>query len=355
MKKIAVICDYKLFPERIGGMDHFFWLFDLECKKKGNEVIWFFPNDADFSGYQNLNIVSDNEGLLTGVFLNYCKENNPGFTIVFTHFVELCTSFFLKIKKINNPKIIAVDHNPRPLSGYPLKKKITKRIKGILYSKHIDLFIGVSHYTVNEILADFGSHLKNKTITIYNGVVTKDILVRNYRNDKKPSFLVASHLRESKGIQDLIEAVNLLLNEIKNEIKIDIYGEGLYENFLKTKVEQYQLDSVFNFMGSKPNLKEIFCLYDYMLQPTHMECFSLSILESLAANVPVVTTNVGGNEEAITNNKNGYIFEAKNKNELKTLLENLYLGNQKIILNTRLLIEESFSLEKMVENYIMLI
>ena len=33
-----------------------------------------------------------------------------------------------------------------------------------------------------------------------------------------------------------------------------------------------------------------------------MECFSLSILESLAANIPVITTPVGGNLEVVTNN-----------------------------------------------------
>ena len=48
-----------------------------------------------------------------------------------------------------------------------------------------------------------------------------------------------------------------------------------------------------------------------MLQPTHMECFSLSILESFAANVPVITTNVGGNKEVIDEGENGYIFKAK--------------------------------------------
>jgi glycosyltransferase involved in cell wall biosynthesis len=54
-------------------------------------------------------------------------------------------------------------------------------------------------------------------------------------------------------------------------------------------------------MGSTANLSELYC-NDYMVQPTHMECFSLSILESLSANVPVITTN-GGNEEVIINNK----------------------------------------------------
>ena len=104
-------------------------------------------------------------------------------------------------------------------------------------------------------------------------------------------------------------------------------------------------------MGSKPNLKEIFCKYDYMVQPTHMECFSLSILESLAANVPVITTNVGGNEEAITNNQNGYIYNAKDVNALSEILKKVFQGEIKITANARKSIEDSFSLETMVEKH----
>jgi glycosyltransferase involved in cell wall biosynthesis len=86
-----------------------------------------------------------------------------------------------------------------------------------------------------------------------------------------------------------------------------------------------------------------------------MECFSLSILESLAANVPVITTNVGGNEEAINNNENGFIFEAKNIQQLTNLLQEVYFGNKKIIGNTRRLIENRFTIDKMVDNYLKLV
>ena len=108
-------------------------------------------------------------------------------------------------------------------------------------------------------------------------------------------------------------------------------------------------------MGSQPNLKEIFCQYDYMLQPTHMECFSLSILESLAANVPVITTNVGGNEEVITNTVNGFIIKAKDIDSLENVIKKVYLGDFKITQNTRTLIEKAFSLDSMVDNHFKII
>lgn len=352
-KKIAVICNYKLLPERIGGMDYFFWAFDEACKKNNIEVHWFFPNVSSHGNYSQLKMFAPDTNTSLEAFALTKIDNS--FTYVFTHFVELCTSFFCKLKKQTNAKIIAVDHNPRPLNGYPLNKRIKKRLKGWLYSKCIDQFIGVSQYTVNEILKDFGNALNDKTAVIYNGVVIENIQVQTKRKANHPRFLVASHLRESKGVQDLIGAVNLLSIEIKSELRIDVYGEGPYEKVLKDKVNELHLENIFNFKGSVSNLNEIYCQYDYMLQPTHMECFSLSILESLAANVPVITTPVGGNEEAITHKKNGYIFKTKDVIELKEVIEAVFLGKKQIKINTRTLIETSFSIDTMVNNYLKLI
>ncbi len=349
-KKIAIICNYELLPERVGGMDHFFWSFDQKCKENDIEVDWFFPNSSNHGSYSELNIYSS-ETNVENAFLTFLEQNKPQYSHIITHFVELCTPFFKKIKQLSEAEIIAIDHNPRPLNGYSLKKRINKKLKGLLFSRYIKLFVGVSDYTVNEILKDFGSHLKSKTKTIYNGVVIDKILVRENKRISKPAFLVASHLRESKGIQDLIESVSFLPNKIKEEIKIDIYGDGPFKNQLKKKIEKYSLQNCFNFKGSKPNLNEIFFNYDYMLQPTHMECFSLSILESLAANVPVITTNVGGNAEVIKNFENGYIFKAKDIKALTQILEDIYLGNKKISINTRELISNSFSLPKMVDDH----
>ncbi len=342
-------------PERIGGMDRFFWLFDADAKKMGYEITWFFPNDDKHTNYQNLTIIADDKNSVEDTFLNYCQKNQLYFDIVFTHFVELCTPFYKKVKHKFADKIIAVDHNPRPLEGYPLLKKIKKKIKGILFSPYIDLFVGVSKYTKNQMLIDFGNQIKNKTKVIYNGIEHQLYQKRIERNHAFPNFLVASHLRFSKGIQDLIAAVSLLPENVKNKLKIDIYGEGVYKTDLLNLVKNAKIEQCFNFKGSVPNLYEIYSQYDYMLQPTHMECFSLSILESLSANVPVITTSVGGNEEVIKHNENGYIFKAKNIQQLANLLHDIYLGNKKITVDTHKLIEDRFTIDKMVSEYMQIL
>ncbi|WP_348823496.1 glycosyltransferase family 4 protein [Flavobacterium aestuarii] len=354
-QKIAVLCNYKLITDRVGGMDYFFWQFDKKCKENNIQVDWFFPNQSNHGEYNTLTIFYSKDESLESFFLNYCSRNNSKYEYVITHFIELCTPFFKKVKQFSNAKTIAVDHNPRPINGYSFEKKIKKRIKGLLYSKFIDTFIGVSDYTKKELIKDFGSQLKKKTQVIYNGIALDEIKIRQKRNQTKPSFLTASHLRESKGIQDLIQAVFLLPDTIKKEIVIDIYGDGPYRAQLQDQVRSHGLESCFNFKGSSADLKSVYCHYDYMLQPTHMECFSLSILESLAANVLVITTNVGGNEEAISDAVNGYIFKAKDVFALTVILEEVYLGVKKIDLNTRNEIENRFSLQQMVNQHFALL
>ena len=355
-KHIAVICNYQLLEDRVGGMDYFFWAFNKQCADEQIIVDWFFPNISRHGDYSSFHIIAANNLSLEQSFLNYIKAEKASYTFIITHFVELCTSFYADIKKNQQAKIIAVDHNPRPLKGYSLKKRLKKRLKGILYSRYIEVFIGVSNYTSHAILKDFGSHLKPKTQTIYNGVLLENIMPKTTdRNKVNPKFLVVSHLRESKGIQDLINAVYLLAQPIKDKLKIDVFGDGPYKNILFQLVKDCNLESVFNFKGSQSNLKVLYQQYDYLIQPTHMECFSLSILESLAANIPVITTSVGGNTEVVTPNENGFIFQTKDIKALSSVLTEIIQGQKYIAGNTRTLIKDRFSIDIMVKNHLKLI
>ena len=37
-QKIAIICNYHLLSERVGGMDYFFWEFDKKCKENNIQI-----------------------------------------------------------------------------------------------------------------------------------------------------------------------------------------------------------------------------------------------------------------------------------------------------------------------------
>ena len=355
-KKIAVLCNYKLLSERIGGMDYFFWMFDKKCKENNIQVHWFFPNTSTYGDYKYFNTKASNDKAIEPFFIEYLKQNQTIYTHIITHFIELCTPFFKEMKQVSNAKIIAVDHNPRPLNGYSLKKKITKRIKGILYAKYIDVFVGVSNYSSNQLIIEFGSQIKDKSIVIFNGLeIEKFKKKANF--DSYNKFIIASHLRKDKGIQDVIDAVNKLRNQVDLNFIIDIYGEGYYEKYLKNKIEVLSLQKYFNFKGNVTNLHELYSNYDYLIHPSHGETFCYSVVESLLSNLPVITTNNQGNVLGlIKENSNGFLFNVADTNRLKDILKSIL--NQEIKIENGLQKEPyvtNLLLEKMVENHFKLL
>jgi glycosyltransferase involved in cell wall biosynthesis len=349
-KTIAIICDYEIRPDRIGGMDRFFVAFDTRAKSKGYSVKWFFKGRAVFDFYKALDVTFTSNSSVEALFLNHLRTHSERYDYVITHFTELCSPFYKKVKLITNAYCISVDHNPRPLEGFSLKKRLKLKVKGLLYGRYIDLFIGVSNYTVRHIIKDYGRFLKSKVQVIYNGIDTKVFKKRVQPNTNR--FIVASHLRLSKGIQDLLEALSFLTAEEKHRLHIDIYGEGPMEMELRQQCTELDLDAFVTFKGSSPNLPVLFCNYAFMIQPTYMECFSLSILESLSANVPIITTQVGGNLEIIKDSVNGFVFNAGDITGLSDIISDIISGKKSILFSVDTEVNKSYYLKRMVDDHL---
>ena len=97
--KIAVICNYVLHPDRIGGMDRFFKLFDESVKKEGHQIIWIFADVIRHSFYKDVTIFSaENNGLLQFTE-DYLKKNKAKVDLLITHFVTQYSSHFKRFKK----------------------------------------------------------------------------------------------------------------------------------------------------------------------------------------------------------------------------------------------------------------
>lgn len=355
VKKIAVLCNYELLPTRVGGMDYFFWLFDEKCKKDNIEVDWFFPNKSTHGKYDTLNIIASDYNNVEHFFTEYISKHQCKYSHIITHFVEVCSPIFKRMKLISNAEISVVDHNPRPLNGYPFKKRVEKRVKGFLYSKYIDTFIGVSNYSKNQLIKEFGFQISKKTFVIFNGLDVQKFKQKEHFNSNS-NFIIACHLRKDKGIQDVIEAVNQIKSDVTIPFTITLYGEGYYEEELRKRIKAFSLEEYFIFKGSISNLHEVYCNYDYLIHPSHGETFCYAVVESLLCNLPVITNNQGNVLGLITNNSNGFLYNDNQIHELKSILKNVL--NNKIQIENGLQKESkvtNLSLDKMVDNYLNLL
>ena len=138
---------------------------------------------------------------------------------------------------------------------------------------------------------------------------------------------------EIKGHHILIKALKILIYEmnVKN-VCVDFIGEGKSKIFLKEIVKKYQLEKFVNFLGKRErvyiyeNLKN----YNLLIQPSLYEGFGLTIVEAIAAKVPVLVSNIDGPLEIVESPKFGWIFESQDVNNCTKQILNIYNNYQNI-------------------------
>lgn len=168
---------------------------------------------------------------------------------------------------------------------------------------------------------------ESKIITIYNGI---DLQEFNYKksnlNDKILKIIFCGSAAKHKGIEDMINAVNILFQKNIQNIIVDIYGDysNDYGEFIKRYVKEQKLDKIIRFKGFNSNIKEVMNEYDIGLVCSTAEAFGRITVEYMLAGVTVIASNTGANSEIILDKQNGELYELHNYEDLSRKIEKIY-------------------------------
>jgi glycosyltransferase involved in cell wall biosynthesis len=129
--------------------------------------------------------------------------------------------------------------------------------------------------------------------------------------EKKIALCVAYNWSNAKGILDIVQVSNLLPDEFKFVIV------GLSSN----KIAELPKDII--AIEKTNNLNDLvnwYSLADVFVNPTYMDTFPTTNLESLACGTPVITYRSGGSPEAI-NQDTGLVLEKGDVNGMSTAIQ----------------------------------
>jgi glycosyltransferase involved in cell wall biosynthesis len=140
-------------------------------------------------------------------------------------------------------------------------------------------------------------------------------------------ILFVGRLEWTKGIDILIEAVNLLKEGHKEsldgkKVEFHLVGYWYQEDYYRNLIQKYSLWSYIKFKGLLV-WKELIREYkesSLFVLPSRTEWFGITILESMAAHVPVLATRCGWPEDIIQNWMNWFLIEKENPNQLHNIL-----------------------------------
>jgi glycosyltransferase involved in cell wall biosynthesis len=151
--------------------------------------------------------------------------------------------------------------------------------------------------------------------TIYNGLDLSDWNTPSKPAKASGEFLVTTvgNIRRVKGHDIFIRAAASIVPQFPG-VSFCIAGDVLEPDYfleLRLLVKELNLDDHFRFVGGIANLREHLSAADIFVLPSRSEGFSNAIVEAMAAALPVVATNVGGNAEAVKDGVSGLLVPSE--------------------------------------------
>jgi glycosyltransferase involved in cell wall biosynthesis len=114
-------------------------------------------------------------------------------------------------------------------------------------------------------------------------------------DDGTPLALTVARLDAQKGIAHLVDAAAMV-----PDVVFAIAGDGPDRAALESRAAQLGVSSRVRFLGHRRDVPALLAVADLFVLPSLYEGFPLSVLEAMAAGVPVVATAVGGTDELVS-------------------------------------------------------
>ena len=212
--------------------------------------------------------------------------------------------------------------------------KILYRVQNFFIKKIIDDATAIS--AANEYEKEIFSNLngKSKIDIIRNGVNLETLVSKvNFKEKYQINsrfILFVGRFSKSKGIENLINALNIIKNEEEfSDIRLVIMGVDFgFEEKMEELIEKFELSNKVTIIKNPPR-EDVISAYgesEFLVLPSQWELSPLVPLESFAFKKPVISTRSHGIPFTVQHDKNGILVEPENPIELADAIKKLLLN-----------------------------
>lgn len=128
--------------------------------------------------------------------------------------------------------------------------------------------------------------------------------------DKKLKFLFVSRFAYNKGIDVLLNAINIVNKKgYSDRIIFNLGGKGPLYEYYKANIHKYKNVNLLGFVEDN-QLWELYQESDVFVFPTQFEGMPTVILEAMSFSLAIIVSNVGATAELV-DSSNGYVLHNK--------------------------------------------
>lgn len=175
--------------------------------------------------------------------------------------------------------------------------KIIRKILAHRYKSGKSILVTVSKE--NQELAQRAYGLSDKEVKYINNGVE----VNKYYRKKHNNFTYINVGRQdvNKNQKIIIDAFYKLFKQYP-DIRLILVGDGNQHDNLVERTKTYNLQNYVSFPGLVNNVEDYLAVADVYIQSSHTEGLPLSVIEAMAASLPIISTDVGGMPDIIRDN-----------------------------------------------------
>jgi glycosyltransferase involved in cell wall biosynthesis len=232
-----------------------------------------------------------------------------------THFIAISKHSESYIKSVQSKYPVTLLHNAIDVKRFQKPADFQKRIENgglsIIEGNHSPLTTHQSPVNINII--NIGSFLKNKN---------------------------------QRFLMDIVK-------EIKNrgkKVQCIFLGDGPYLEEVKRKSITLGVEKECQFLGNVEKVEEYLWNADVYVHVSMKEAFGLTLVEAMAAGLPVITLDGGGNRDIMINGKNGYLIQKQDPKEFTDRILEVCQNNEISNFNTEF--AKQFDIESYCDNLI---
>lgn len=228
--------------------------------------------------------------------------------------------------KNTNSKVIYMAHGFHFYKGAPLKNWLIFYPIEKYLSKYTDVLITINNEDYNLAKKKFKSNQVEyipgvgiDVNDIENVQITGNIREELHLEPTDKIILSVGELNENKNHELVIKALSEIND--KNIIYL-IAGEGHLKSYLGKVCEEYNVLDRVKFLNYRNDVISIMKQSNLFVFPSKREGLPVSVMEAMACNLPIVLSNIRGNEDLIKDSR--MRFNPKNVEELIEILNNFF-------------------------------
>lgn len=127
-----------------------------------------------------------------------------------------------------------------------------------------------------------------------------------------------------KDLLLFVDAASHLVSSVP-DVAFLVVGEGPsgYRQLVQNRVQEHGLDKNFRFVSWRHDIPKVLAGVDLLVIAAEEEPFGRTVIEAMAAGVPVVSTRCGGPEEIILNEITGLLIPSRKSSEMAEAIKRI--------------------------------